>query len=303
MSSIKDVQFAMNGESDAKVKHSEVDYVPQRKGGNSIAGSADESNKLIVFKLAKKNPSGVYIQGIDYVVNPAEPEKGPQEIRLLDGVASIWAKDQKDIPANRIGKLLRSIEFPKGTRFMYVPAFDKTKLEFMELCNHNLLNENKTRISKTEFFKYDPEAVEREKTDAIKKEIEILLKASQQPFEKMKRHAFYLGIRLNHEITEAPKSEEALRGEYLMFAKMNPADFEKSFDSKEVEMQYKVRTAIIDGKIDISRGDGRIYWGKNGGIVCNIPKSEKPITYLTELALTNSKEGKEFKQELERLST
>lgn len=302
MSSIKDIQFMLNGEPEEKVKP-DADYIPESKVKDSINGSGDDLNKLVVFKLVNKNKSGVYIQPIDYVINPKEPEKGLQMIRLLEGVPSIWAKDQKDIPENKVGKLMKFLEWPKGSRFMYVPAYDKAKLEFMELCCHNRLNPNRTKTSKTEFFLYDPEAVAKEKLAYEMKEIAMLIKAQQQPVDKMKKHAFYLGIRLTHDITGAPKSEEAIRGEYLLYAKRSPSEFEKSFDSKEVDVHYKIREAIVDGKLDISRNDGRIYWGKNGAVVCNMPKSENAIQYLTQLALTNSKEGKDFKAELDRIIT
>jgi hypothetical protein len=301
MATLRDVQFAMHGEQDVVNSNHDDDYVPELKIKKT--DKPDEDNGYVIFKLVRKNSNGVYIQPIDYVINPKEPEKGLQMIRLLEGVSSIWASDQKDIPEAKAGKMMRFIEWPKGSRFMSVPKWDKAKLEFLELCCHNRLNPNRTKSSKTEFFKYDPEHVAKEKLAQETKEIEMLLKAQQQPFEKMKKHAFYLGIKLTHDLTGAPKSEEAVRMEYLIYAKRNPSDFEASFDSKEVDIYYKIRQAVIDSKLDIARGDGRIYWGKNGGVVCNIPKSDNPIKYLTELALTNTKEGKEFKQELERIVT
>jgi len=303
MSSIKDIEFAMRGEQDEVIKVADTDYIPSAKGVSTTNEANKDLQGMVVFKLVKKNTSGVYIQPIDFAINPEEPEKGPQMMRLLEGVPSIWVKDQKDIPDSQASRKIRFLEWPKGSRFMYVPAWDKAKLEFMELCCHNRLNPNRTKISKTEFFKYDPEAVAKEKLAIEMKEIEMLMKAQKQPEDKMKKHAFYLGIKLTHDITGAPKSEEALRGEYLLYAKRNPDEFEKSFDAKEVDIHYKIRQAIIDGKLDISRGDGRIYYGKNGGVVCNMPKNENAIQYLTQLALTNSKEGKEFKQELERIVT
>lgn len=302
MSSIKDIQFAMNGEPEEKAKPIDADYIPESKVKGVIA-SNDDLNGVVIFKLVKKNVGGVYIQPIDYVINPEEPEKGLQMIRLLEGVPSIWAKDQKDIPENKAAKMMRFLEWPKGSRFMTVQKHDTAKLKFMELCCHNRLNPNRTKISKTEFFLYDPEAAAKEKLGAEMKEIEMLMKAQKQPEEKMRKHAFYLGIRLTHDITGAPKSDEAIRMEYLLAAKRNPEEFEKSFDSKEVDVNYKIRELIIDGKLDVSRGDGRIYFGKNGAVACNMPKNENPVTYLTQLYLTNSKEGKEFKQEVDRLAT
>lgn len=304
MATLKDINFSMNGEPEEKVKPIDADYIPESKIKDSIQGAEDEFNGVVVFKLVKKNTGGVYIQPIDYVINPKEPEKGLQMIRLLKGVPSIWAKDQKDIPENKVGKMMEFLEWPKGSRFMYVQKHNKTKLEFMELCCHNRLNPHRTKESKTEFFLYDPELAAKEKLAIEMKEIQMLMKAQTQPLEKMKKHLFYLGGKLVHDITGAPKSEEALRMDYLLLAKRNPIEFEKSFDSKEVDIEYKIRQVIVDSKLDISRNDGRVYWGNNGAVACNMPRDEKnPIKYLTQLALTNSKEGKEFKERLDQLST
>lgn len=304
MATLKDINFSMNGEPEEKVKPIDADYIPESKMKDSIGGVEDELNGVVVFKLVKKNVGGVYIQPIDYVINPKEPEKGLQMIRLLQGVPSIWAKDQKDIPENKIGKLLRFIEWPKGSRFMYVQKHDKAKLEFMELCCHNRLNPHRTKESKTEFFLYDPELASKEKLAKEMKEIQMLMKAQAQPLEKLKRHLFYLGGKLTHDITGAPKSEDALRMDYLLIAKQRPEEFEKSFDAKEVDVEYKIRQVVIDGKLDISRNDGRVYWGNNGAVACNMPRDERnPIKYLTQLALTNSKEGKDFKDKLDHLAT
>src|SRR5690349_3627368 len=124
MATLKDIQFSMNGEPEEKVKPTDVDYVPEAKIKGSISGVNDSENGLVCFKLAKKNVGGVYIQPIDYVINPKEPEKGLQMIRLLKGVPSIWAKDQKDIPENKVGKLMEFLEWPKGSRFMFVQKHD-----------------------------------------------------------------------------------------------------------------------------------------------------------------------------------
>lgn len=299
MASIKDIQYAIHGEQDESIQKKEEDYIPKV----SIKESAPKDDGFVVYKLVKKNPSGVHVQAIDYVINPNESDKGPQMIRLLEGVPSIWAKDQKDLPESKIQKSLRFLEWPKGSRFMTVPKWDKAMIEFMELCRHNIQNPNRTSTSKTEFFKYDPDAIAKERLENELLEVKMLVAAQQQSFEKMKKHAFYLGIPLMDTVTSLPKSEEALRIDYLLYAKRDPKTFKESLDSKEVDIQFLVRNAIVDGKIDISRNDGRIYWGKNGGVICNIPKTEKPIPYLTHLALTNSKEGKEFKSELEKIVT
>jgi hypothetical protein len=44
-------------------------------------------------------------------------------------------------------------------------------------------------------------------------------------------------------------------------------------------------------------------WAGNGGFIGKIPQHRKPLEYLTELAMTNSQEGKQFKEQLESIIT
>jgi len=109
----------------------------------------------------------------------------------------------------------------------------------------------------------------------------------------MTKHSAFLGISLIDELGRK-KPEDRLRMDYILAAKRDPERFQKSLDSKEVDIQFKIREAIIDGKIDISRGDGKAYYGNGGGLICNLPSNEQPLQFLTNLALTPTKEGKDF---------
>lgn len=305
MSSLKDAEYAMKGEATPALQLN-TDFIP-----NPVL--ADEQNpvnhEFVVFKLANANKDGgVHIPGIDYVIDPravskAKPDgNGPEMIRLINGVPTIWAKEQKDITPEYIKRNLRTIDFPRGSRFITVPTWDKTQIEFMRAARHNIRNPLRKTGSKIEYFEYDPNEVAKEQLKKEMLEIAMITKASQQPVEKMKKHAFYLGINLIDEIGR-PKPEDRLRTDYILTAKRDPKTFEKSLDSEEVDLQFLIRTAIIDGKIDISKGDGNAYWGSGGGRICSLPKTGKPLKVLTELALLPNQEGREFKDKLKSIST
>lgn len=288
----------------APIVQPEPDYIPE-PGALFTPAPAP----FHVFKLAHSNKGGgVRIQGIDHVIDPRSITKekpngdGPEMIRLLSGVTTIWAKEQKNLSDDYIRRNLRFLEWPRGTKFMSLPSWDVAGLEFARLTRHNRRSKSRSG-SKTEFFEYDPNEEARVRYEAQMLEVDMIIKANQQSEEKMRKHAFYLGIPLFEQITGAPKSVEALRTEYILRAKNDPAGFKSSFDSKEVDIQFMIRNAIVDGRIDITRADGKACWGRNGAVICPIPKSEQPIPYLTQLALTNSKEGKDFLKELERQST
>jgi hypothetical protein len=62
-----------------------------------------------------------------------------------------------------------------------------------------------------------------------------------------------------------------------------------------------IKRAIIDAKIEIGREPGRVYWANGGGLIGSYTKNEAPEKYLLNLALTNSEEGRIFKERLQQL--
>lgn len=305
MSSIKDIQYAMNGEPKPPVKNPH-DWVPEAA---VIKSNTPTGGDYKVYKLVNSNrKGGVYIPHIDYVIDPRTITKdkpdgdGPEMIRLLKGVTTIWAKEQDKLDKEWVKRNGRSIDFSKGTRFLSVPVWDKAMIEFMTVCRHNIQNPNRKTGSKFEFFEYDPNEAAKALFEMEMLEINMIRKASEQKFEKMKKHAVYLGISLTDELGRL-KLEETLRFDYVLAAKRNPKIFKDSLDSKEVDVQFKIRTAILDGKIDIGRGDNKAYYANGGGLICSYPKSEQPLHVLTNLALQQTEDGKLFKEQLDSLIT
>lgn len=304
MSNIKEVENAMNGTNNPSSQQI-VDFIAE----TTLEDSSPRVNMdFVVFKLANANKDGgVYIPGIDYVIDPRTITKekpngnGPEMIRLINGVTTIWAKEQKDLDKDYIKKNIRTISFPRGTRFITVPTWDQPQIEWMRVARHNVKNPNRKTGSKTEYFEYDPNEQAKALLDKEQLEIEVVVIASQQPIEKIRPHAFYLGIKFDDDYG-IPKPESRLKADYILAAKRDPKKFKETVDSEEVNIQYTIRQGIIDGKIDISKGDGYAYWA-GGNRICLLPKTEKPLRVLTELAVTKNKEGREFKEQLKKIVT
>lgn len=308
MSTLKQVENAMSGEqakAPIDLVDANIDVIQEEEADTS---EVQEAPKFVIFKLADSNrQGGVHIPGIDYVIDPrtVTSEKphgnGPEMIRLVAGVPTIWAKEQKDIDKDYIKKNTRFISFPRGARFISVPAWDITQIEWMRVARHNTKKPNRTRGTKTEYYEYDPNEQAKAMLDKEMMELEAIGIASKQPIEKIKPHAFYLRINFNDEYG-IPKPEKRLRTEYMLAAKRDPKTFMGTIDTEEVGLQYKIRQLIIDGKIDIGRGDGYAYWS-GGSRICLLPKSEKPMKTLTELAVTKNKEGRQFKEQVNKSIT
>lgn len=300
MATLKDVQYSLMGEQKQQDSslHNQISGLVEYDG-EKPAGETDK--EWVLFKLKDNTKKGgVYIPNVDDVVNPKT--KKVERIRLLSGVDTIWMKEQKDLTPEFVRQNQRSIQFPRGVKIRRISKTDHTALEFMRLCNSNIGNKKRIGASKFEYYEYDSQIAEKEAYEKEAYEIKAAIIASQEPLETMKKHAAFLGIRMINDIGE-PKSEDGIRMEYSVYAKRNPKYFMDTKGTTEVEISWLVKRAIVDSKIEINREPGKIYWAKNGGMICVCPQTIQPERYLVELALTNSEEGIKFKNELQRVTT
>lgn len=126
----------------------------------------------------------------------------------------------------------------------------------------------------------------------------MVVKAKEMPIEKVKKLASFLGISFIDELGMA-KGDEGVRTELMLRADNDPENFAKYFDSPEVDTAYMVKKAILDAKIDLHAQAGNAIWANGKGLIGKIPAGRKPYEYLTELAMTNSDEGRRFKEQLQ----
>lgn len=290
--SLKDIQYAQQGEliKDER-QQEEVDIAMTE------APVANLGNVHKVYKLSDTRKTGNYhMDGIDDVWNPET--KKIERIRLLRGFPSIWLKDQKDLDKAFIESNRRSLTFV--SRVLRVPDYDTTAIEFLELSNSNIDNPNKKGTRRLTFFEWNPQrqaAVERAKRTA---KIEAIKFASNASIEDLKKHANYLGISFIDELG-FPKTNDALRNDYELYAEAQPNKFMASAGSKEVEVAFIVKKAILDSKIDLTAKAGSAYWSDTGGFICKIPTGVKPQDYLVEYAMLPQDEGKQFLSQLKKL--
>jgi len=292
MAKLADIQFSQQGEPKQEV---EIPFVPQM-----------ETNKVeqqfVIFKLVGNKRKGrVYVDGIDDAV--MNPNTGKRErIWLLNSADSIWQSDLIELIKDKdfMRRNRRSLLFESGV--CRIPVWDDRALEFARACRHNVGSKDRRTGSKYEFIEYDPI---KQQEEAIKKEyfeIEMVLKAKDMEVNKMKKVASFLGIAFNDDFGQY-KGDDGIRRELIIAAKRNPKNFEKYIDSKEVEIAYLVKKAILDAKIDLTAQGGNAIWAGGKGFIAKIPISRKPLEYLTELAMTNTEEGRNFKEQLEQIVT
>jgi hypothetical protein len=250
-----------------------------------------------VFKLTDTGKKGKYhMEGIDDVWDP--DKKKMVRIRLLRGFPSIYMEDQKNLEPQFISSNRRSLVF--DARILRVPDYDTSAIEFLQKCNSNVDNPNKKGTRKLTFFEWNPQRqaeVERKKR---LDRIEAIKFATMATVEDMRKHANYLGINATDDLG-FPKSDDAMRNDYELYAESQPSKFMQSAGSKEVEVAFVVKKAILDSKIDLTAKAGSAYWANDGGFICRIPSGVKPQDYLVEYAMLPQEESKQFLNQLKKL--
>lgn len=309
MASIKDVNYSMNGEPLVKSKLSKslsglITYPVQKKkiDGKEVSIPVYPSGKeWFLFKLVDNSKKGgVRLSNVDDVMNP---ETGKVErIRLLSGVDSIWIKDQKNLPKDYEKQNWVELRFFRGQKMMRIHYTNHTALEFVRLTNSNIGNPLRVKGSRHEFYEYDSAVAETEQFERENFELEMAILAKQAELEPMKKHASFLGIKMVNDVGE-PKSPDGIRREYVMAAKRNPDYFKQTLNTEQIEISWLVRKAISESLIDTGREMGKLFWSNGGGMIGVYSQTDNPQSYLTNLALTNSEEGKRFKEQLKQIAT
>jgi len=290
MATLKDVQLSQSGEVNKELETSSISGV--------VAANPDS---IIIFKLVKKNKGRVWIDGIcDNVVNPKTGKR--ERIWLLKSADSIWQTDLQELIKNEkyMQSNRRSLLFEDG--YCKIPAWDERAIEFAEAHNGNIKVKGRKSGYKNEFYRYDAQEAAREAHAKEMHEIKMVLKASEMPIEKVKKLAMFFNIRITDDFGNY-KGDDGVRTELILRAKRDPKNFEKYIESKEVEISYLIKKAISDSKIDIGGSDGNAIWANGKGFIGKIPIGRKPDEYLTELAMTNSEEGRSFKEQLQTISS
>jgi hypothetical protein len=288
---LAEANFSQQGEVKVQRQNDEAAQAMQE------SFSSNTATTFKIFKLSDTKKNGKYhMEGIDDVWNE---KKGRMErIRLLRGYPSIWVEDQKGLEKSFVEQNRRSLIFDR--RVLRIADYDVEALEFLSLCNANLDNPNKKGTRKITFFQWNPQrTAELERAKRVAK-VEAIKYASLASEEEMRKHCNFLGITFTDELG-MPKSMDALRNDYELYAEAQPNKFMQSAGSKEVEIAFIVKKALIDNKIDTTTKRGSAYWSNNGGFICKIPADKKPQNYLVEFAMFPQDESKAFLEQLKKL--
>lgn len=257
-------------------------------------------SERVIFKLSNNRKKGrVWVDNIADCYN--EETKKVERARILIGVDALWIKDQKHIDKDYAAhNKPQNFCFEDGK--MAIGIRNENLIKFMRMRDGFLENKNRGTGAKDEYYEWNPQRQEQEALEKEMLEIEAMQLAMAQPFDKLKKHAAYIGgVSFVDELGE-PRTEQGVRTLYVRQARRDPKKFKESLDSKEVEVSYLIRKALIDARIDVGNATGLIKWA-NGGVICSMPRGNDPYKHLFELALSTSSEGKQFLEQLQKIIT
>ncbi len=257
--------------------------------------------QYVVFKLVNDKMNKFTLDGISHdVINPKTGE--PETMRLIRGARSIWTtdltellKDKDYINKNRIGA-----QFVGG--ICRVPMHEKNKILYLR--NHpSNVKERRNGSGRYDFYEYDANEEQKKKHDATMGMLRVVQQVNLMEEKKMIKLALFLGVRPTDDEIGIPRTPEGFRTELMLIAYKRHESVEKYIGSPEVEISALIRQAIKDNKIDLGTQNGNAIWAGGTGFICKIPSGEKTLAYLTQFAMTNSNEGRAFKEQLETLAT
>lgn len=257
----------------------------------------------VIFRLVKKKQRKLRLDGIcDNCLNPKTNER--ERAYLIRGAKSIWQSDLTDLikdidkPNSYISKNRLSLLFEDG--ICRVPITEKNQLEYARVNIHNV-GKNRGGAGKYDYYEYDAQEEQKFRMEKQMQRINLITKISTLPEDKMKKIAVFAGVSMVDELG-MPKGDNGMRSELMLKADTQPDFIERMIDSKEVEISWMVKKAIIDAKIDLTGQAGTALWAGGKGFIAKIPSARKAYEYLTELAMTNSDEGRQFKEQLETMT-
>lgn len=258
----------------------------------------------VLFKLCKKKRRNTYLDNCcDNVPNPKN-KNIPERIWLLNGARSIWDSELEYIlkDKNRYDRARRGMDIKFVDGVCMVQSTNTTRLEFMRVNTNNVGESTNGRGGKYDYYEYSPANEQKVRHAKQLMKIGIITKVNEMPIDKVRKLASFLGIAFVDELG-MPVSDDGIKTELMVKADTDPAKVQQYMDSREVEVAYLVKRAIIDAKIDLGGQNGNAIWAGGKGFIAKIPSNRKPYEYLTELAMTNSDEGRNFKEQLEQMIT
>lgn len=286
--------------------------------GKKIFGKL-KAPDVIIYRLIKKNQklredSPVYppyrrFPNYDlikwtYPNEDGTETEGTRAIRYLPGFGSIFVDEQEAgnrvIPDNVLNNPNNRFEIIDGE--IRVPPHQKTKIQFLDLCNRNSESQHRTGQVEVLFARYSEEQKIADLQVKQKKQREAMEKAYSADEAQIAFHAKYLGIPLVDPSTSATRTFEAVSADYIQSALDNPSSFLETFDDEDLKLKYKIESAIEANFINLNLIPGKAVYTATKGEICTVPeKTELKHVVDALFMFTQTKNGGDLVKKLNEL--
>jgi hypothetical protein len=253
--------------------------------------------------LVKKKRGRHWLDNFTEAIPNPENNNMPERMCLLAGATDVWESKCENIikDKNRYDRARRGMDIVFVDGVLRVRSTDVLRLKFLRLHPKNV-GDRRVGSLGSDFYEYSPAKENEDRKKKIVLKMEIGAKVMSMPDEQARKLASFLGIPMVDELG-MPVSPDGIKADLAFKVDADPATVQRYIDSREVEISWMVKRAIIDNKIDLGGTSGNAMWSAGKGFIAKIPSDKKPYTYLTELAMTNSEDGRRFLEQLKTIVT
>jgi hypothetical protein len=238
------------------------------------------SRKPSIYKLmskSKNKKTGADMYPVVYMLKAEDivfdPDSGTQRaIRYVKGQKSIFVDEQDK------GVLLRSpITFTNG--FLIVEYTNPNLKKFLDMCNGNINNPNRSTSSTPSFGLEDSEKKAKERLDRSRMEMDAVSTVLTMSLDKLVGYAKVLGVNTKN-------STDEIRYDMKVLAEKDPSGFIAGLDSPLTEMKELILKAVEYRILKLE--SDKVYWtiGDSKQAITNVPMGVKPLNHLSEICLT-----------------
>lgn len=194
---------------------------------------------VVIYRLVKENDRTIRMDTPRFPPYKRFPntdiivwEGGTREIRWLPGEQSIFVDEQekngRKIPDNILHNPNNRFEIIEGD--VTVRPHQKTKIQYLDICNRNVESKHRTGTVEGLFAKYTEVKRVADLRAKQDKQKEAMEKAFAAKDEVIMAHALALNIPLIDNLTQASREYGAIVADYRQIAMDNPDAFLKVFN-------------------------------------------------------------------------
>ena len=250
---------------------------PVKKTINPFGKKVDRRPNTFKLYCRKKDKRGRDQYPIVYMLKAEDvifdPETNQQrQIRYIPGQLSIFADEQ-----DKEAKVKAPITFTNG--FLIVEYTNPNLRKFLDMCNANGSNPDRSANSAPAFERLDSEAKAKDNLKKSMKVLDAVTTAINMPLDQMIGYAKVLGVRTN-------KSTDEIRYDMKVMAEQDPAGFLKGLDDPKVEVKQILLRAKEANLISLEKSEVTWIKGDQRPVIRHVPLGVEPIDCLADFCLT-----------------